>query len=237
MWHIAKIEGKNPKQEVNKFLRQYRATPHTTTGKPPAEVLFNRPFRTRLPKFLKPALDQDFRQRDEHAKQIQKMNKDNKRNVRPHNIHTGDTVLLLQKQSKSNPRYDPTPYEVVSVEGTQITATQGEKVRKRDAQNFKKVHLKRPTNYDHMRTLFGSHDEDQFNYDAATNNLQHQASVQPPAPPQNEPREPPPPILPPGQRGDQSSGYQYPNGFHDPNINTHLERGQRRRVKPTRYEL
>ena len=50
--------------------------------------------------------------------------------MRPHNIHTGDTVLLLQKQSKSNPCHDPTPYEVISVEGTQITAKQGEKVRK-----------------------------------------------------------------------------------------------------------
>ena len=170
------------------------------------------------------------------------MNKDNQRNVRPNNIHTGDTVLLLQKQSKSNPRYDPTPYEVISVEGTQITAKQREKVRKRDAQKFKKVHLKKPPNYDNMRTPFGLHDEDQFNHDAATNNLQHQASVQPPACPQNEPREqppppPPPPILPPGQRGNQLNIYHYPNGFHDPNINTHMERGQRRRVKPTRYEL
>ena len=125
--HIAKIEEKNPKQEVNKFLSQYRATPHTTTGKPLAEVLFNRPFRTRLPEFLKPALDQDIRMRDEHAKQIQKMNKENKRNVRPHNIHIGDTVLLLQNQSKSNPRYDTTPYEVISVEGTKSLPNKGKR--------------------------------------------------------------------------------------------------------------
>ena len=41
LWHIARIEGKHHTQEVYKFLRQYRATPHSTTGKPPAEVLFN----------------------------------------------------------------------------------------------------------------------------------------------------------------------------------------------------
>ena len=40
IWHISKIEGKNPKQEIYKYLRQYRATPHSSTGRPPAEVLF-----------------------------------------------------------------------------------------------------------------------------------------------------------------------------------------------------
>jgi len=29
--------------------RDYRATPHSMTGIPPGELMFNRPFRTRLP--------------------------------------------------------------------------------------------------------------------------------------------------------------------------------------------
>ena len=33
VWHIALQENKNPQQEMYKFLRQYRATPHCTTGK------------------------------------------------------------------------------------------------------------------------------------------------------------------------------------------------------------
>ena len=49
VWHIAHIEGKNHQQELYKFLRHYRATPHSSTGKAPAEVLFNRPFQVRLP--------------------------------------------------------------------------------------------------------------------------------------------------------------------------------------------
>ena len=36
---------KNPKQEKYKFLRHYRATPHTTTGRAPAELLYNRPYK------------------------------------------------------------------------------------------------------------------------------------------------------------------------------------------------
>ena len=44
VWHIALQENKNPQQEMNKFLRQYRATPHCTTGKAPAVILFGRKF-------------------------------------------------------------------------------------------------------------------------------------------------------------------------------------------------
>ena len=45
----AKIEGRPWKQELNRFLLQYRTTPHTTTGFPPAELLFNRTVQGKLP--------------------------------------------------------------------------------------------------------------------------------------------------------------------------------------------
>ena len=46
-------EPKNWKQELCKFLRNYRATPHTTTGKSLAERMFpNREFKTRIPDFM-----------------------------------------------------------------------------------------------------------------------------------------------------------------------------------------
>lgn len=32
IWHTSLIENKNLSQEINKFLRQDRATPHATTG-------------------------------------------------------------------------------------------------------------------------------------------------------------------------------------------------------------
>ena len=45
----AKLEGKNWKEEIFKFLRQYRATPHTVTGYSPFRFLFQREAKTRLP--------------------------------------------------------------------------------------------------------------------------------------------------------------------------------------------
>ena len=47
---ITRQEGKNWKQEMQKFLRAYRATPHSTTHCAPAELMFNgRRYKTRLP--------------------------------------------------------------------------------------------------------------------------------------------------------------------------------------------
>ena len=39
LWHSAIVEKNNTKQE---FLRNYRATPHSSTKRAPAELLFNR---------------------------------------------------------------------------------------------------------------------------------------------------------------------------------------------------
>ena len=43
------IENKCWKQEIFKFLRNYRATPHCTTGKSPFEMLFGRPMKIKIP--------------------------------------------------------------------------------------------------------------------------------------------------------------------------------------------
>ena len=42
-------ERKDPRHEVYKYLLSYRATPHSTAGKTPAELLFNRKLRTPVP--------------------------------------------------------------------------------------------------------------------------------------------------------------------------------------------
>ena len=47
--HASIAENKDPKKELNRFLLQYRGTPHLTTGRSPAEMLFNRKIKTKLP--------------------------------------------------------------------------------------------------------------------------------------------------------------------------------------------
>ena len=45
----AEIEGKNWRQELQRFLLQYHSTPHQTTKVAPSELLFNRKIRGYLP--------------------------------------------------------------------------------------------------------------------------------------------------------------------------------------------
>ena len=140
-WHTLMVECKNPKQEMYKLLRQYRATPHSSTGRAPAEVLFNRPFKTRLPNLARPTHgSQGLKEKHDASKATQKHYKDLKANVRPHTITVGDKVLLLQTTTKQRPWYDPLPYHVTRVQGTQITVSREDgKTLTRDAQRLKKV--------------------------------------------------------------------------------------------------
>ena len=98
------MERNDPKEELNKHLLMYNATSHPSTGFAPAELMFGRKIRTRLPNALprEDSLVEKARQNDDKAKQIQKRYKDAKPYVRDHSIKIGDRVLL--KQQNQNPR-------------------------------------------------------------------------------------------------------------------------------------
>ena len=60
------------RQELMVFLRNYQATPHQTTGRPPAELMFpNRNFKTKVPT-MKPVTpyhqDNEIREYDQKKK-------------------------------------------------------------------------------------------------------------------------------------------------------------------------
>jgi len=84
---------------------------------------------------------------DRLAKSKQKKYKDAKPYVKHHQIKIGNKVLLKQKQSKSHPPYSPEPYEVVGVNGHQITAVREDRTITRDAQKWKKVEIRNKPDY------------------------------------------------------------------------------------------
>ena len=65
-------------QELNKFLLAYRSTPHSTTGKSPAELLFRRVLNTKMPELTglddeeADISDKGARDRDTQKKQADK---------------------------------------------------------------------------------------------------------------------------------------------------------------------
>ena len=232
IWHTTRIEKKNFCQELYKFLRQYRSTPHSSTGKAPAEVLYSRQIRTRLPSVPNQSqTTPDIRPQDEEAKKKQKAAKDAKAYVKPHDIKKGDKVLLLQKQSKQNSRYDCQPYIVQEVQGTQILASRGNKIRKRDAQCFKKIYPRTSINYDKVRNPKELHpNDDGFPFqdlDHTTSEPERQMQI---------------PLLPTTiERGAATTRppkkvYSYPNRHLDPCPNPNLFRGQRTRKATAKYD-
>ena len=105
----------NWKQQMYQFLRNYRATPHCTTGVAPATALFGRPIRIKLPcpvavpceSNLKPAL---MREHDAHQKLKMKTVAESRRSVKDSDIQVGDTVLVRQpKTGKFSTPYHPVP--------------------------------------------------------------------------------------------------------------------------------
>lgn len=140
----ATAEGKSWRQELYKFLRNYRATPHVTTGKPPAELLFGCNIKVLLPEISVPIVDDDLRVRDAAKKAKQKWYADAKSTKPVSQLHIGDTVVVRQpKVNKLSTAYDTVPLTVVTVKGTMVTAkdtAHGTRVTKtRNASQFKKV--------------------------------------------------------------------------------------------------
>ena len=138
----AKAEGKPWKTELFQLLRNYRSTPHSSTGIAPATALFNRPMRNKLPEVPQPINNStDIAQGDHQAKIRMKAYADSKTNVKPSNISVGDTVVVKRDPStkKSLSPYMPEPYAVTERKGSMITAKSGDAVTTRNSSFFKQI--------------------------------------------------------------------------------------------------
>lgn len=121
---IAQAEGKDWQQEILSYLAAYRATPHPSTGRSPAELLFGRKIRTKLPQLLgnNDMADQEVRDRDAEKKGLSKLHADEKRNARDSDVMPGDTVLLRREQTgKLDTPFIPEPFQVVEKTGSRVT--------------------------------------------------------------------------------------------------------------------
>ena len=153
--------GKDPYHKLIDHLMAYRATPHPTTGKSPAEMLFGRKFNTNIPDRRQSMATgrediQQAREKDRLRKQQMKTYRDAGTNIRPHNIEQGDLILLRRKSTKHQSMYDPEPYLAVAVRGTQITgAREGHRDKTRDAQRWKKYEIQ-DTDLQPLETETGS---------------------------------------------------------------------------------
>ncbi|XP_046578825.1 uncharacterized protein K02A2.6-like [Haliotis rubra] len=118
---ISQVEEKNWKQELQHFLMMYRSTPHSSTGKAPAEMLFGRKIRTKLPELVDFGIDDDVRDFDSVQKMKGKDYADLKRCAQHTPIQTGDKVLVRQhRENKLSSNFHPQPCTVVNRYGNAV---------------------------------------------------------------------------------------------------------------------
>lgn len=123
------IEERRWQDELDSFLLNYRSTPHCTTGISPAELLFNRKIRNKLPS-ADDSTPQDTEvhvkvmQRDEKQKEKMKSYADQRNRPKKIALKVGDYVLVRQKKKKNlSTPFSKSTYQVTSIKGTMITAT------------------------------------------------------------------------------------------------------------------
>jgi translation initiation factor IF-1 len=122
------IAGKSWKSELLTFLTNYRATPHGSTEKTPAELMLRRKIITALPAATMKddkmdKVQEEAKLKDRQAKD--RMKKYSGQRKKSPKIKIGDRVLVkLDKVNKFSPAYKPTPLKVIAVKHSMVTAIQ-----------------------------------------------------------------------------------------------------------------
>ena len=137
---IAKAENKDWQKEIQEYIFAYRTTPHSVTNLTPAEMMFGRKLRTKLPEFVSKQVDEEVRDRDKIQKSKNKEYLDKKRNAKESNLEVGDSVLIKQSGGKMDTPFYIEPYQLVAKSGNSCTVESPEGVKyKRNSTFLKKI--------------------------------------------------------------------------------------------------
>lgn len=122
---ISQLEKRDWKSDLEDYLLMYRSTQHPTTLASPAEMMFNRNIRDKLPSIRETRIDADetIRDRDKDMKEKGKEYADTKRHAKPNEIKEGDDVILKRQKltNKLSSTFEPTTYTVKERNGSEIT--------------------------------------------------------------------------------------------------------------------
>ncbi|XP_037028486.1 uncharacterized protein K02A2.6-like [Bradysia coprophila] len=121
---ISQLEKRNWQDDLQDYLLMYRSTQHSTTMMTPAEMMFSRNIRDKLPSIRAPRSenDEEVRDRDTEMKNKGKQYADTKRHAEPNEIREGDNVVLKRQKptNKLSSTFEPTTYTVKERKGSEI---------------------------------------------------------------------------------------------------------------------
>uniref|UniRef100_A0A1L8DIS4 RNA-directed DNA polymerase n=3 Tax=Nyssomyia neivai TaxID=330878 RepID=A0A1L8DIS4_9DIPT len=144
---ISHAQGRNWKQDLEKYLLQYYTTPHSTTGKTPTELAYGRTIRGKIPS-LKDVQSQppptEVSDRDRIQKQKGKEAEDKKRGAKRSEIEVGDVVLLknVLPGNKLTTPFAPQKFVVIEKKGATaiVKGVESGKEYRRNVSHLKKVY-------------------------------------------------------------------------------------------------
>lgn len=116
---ITQLQKGNWRKELLNYLLMYRSTPHTVTGKSPAELLFSRKVRDKLPTLKEREGRVEVRDRDAWNKSAVS----NSAAVPYKEIKIGDEVLLKRsfRKQKADSKFEDETGRVTAVDGPAVT--------------------------------------------------------------------------------------------------------------------
>ena len=117
---LAHYKKLNKAQELNKFLSEYRSTPHSSTGVAPGDVLFRAGYHNGLSRAPpNPDIIQKVKESDKLTKEKNKEIVNNSRFTKWRPYIQGQLVRVRDcyRTSKFDPYCEPIPYYIVQVEG------------------------------------------------------------------------------------------------------------------------
>lgn len=122
---ISQAQKSNWKNDLLDYLTMYNSTPHSTTGKSPSELFFNRIFRDKIPSVIDiehGVIDPEAQDKDIEMKNKGKINEDRKRKAKDVDINIGEKVYVKNatKENKLSSDYNTTPHTVTSTNGSDI---------------------------------------------------------------------------------------------------------------------
>ena len=118
---ISQAVSRDWRSQMDKFLIVYRSTPHSTTGVSPAELLFGRKIRTKIPQLQEFTCHDEVRDRESERKEKGKMYADWKRNACENDIQKGDKVLLRQERdNKLSTLFKQLPFTAAQKNGNSV---------------------------------------------------------------------------------------------------------------------
>lgn len=165
---ISQTQKSNWQDDLLSYLTMYNSTPHSVTGKTPAELFYRRQFRDKLPSIVDvefEAVDLETKAKDTQTKEKGKEYADRKRHAAESTIEVGEKVYrnAMTKENKLSTTFNDIPHTVINKKGNDVeleNENNGQRLRRNV------VHLKRVegqwkvceevNNYDRVSSVDGN---------------------------------------------------------------------------------